>query len=113
MASLLESTGASTDGTARLSIQAIPRMGLINGTVGNDFAVACVDFTVDITFGGTSRTVAADCQRMLWDGERWLIGPGREPAEAPSVWPDTDAAVNAGYRDLLLASTSVNTPHVG
>jgi hypothetical protein len=113
MASLLESTGAVSDGSARLSVDAVPRMGLIKGTVGDDFVVVCVDFTIDITFGGTSRTVAADCQRMLWDGGRWLIGPGREPAKAVSVWPDTDPAFDAGYRDLLLAPTSANDPQVG
>jgi hypothetical protein len=102
MKSLLESTGVASDGTARLDVVATPRMGLIKGVVEDDFVVACVDFTVDITFGGTSRTVAVDCQRLVWDGRRWLIGPGREPAKGVSVWPDTDAAIDAGYRDLLV-----------
>jgi hypothetical protein len=101
MASLLESAGIATDGTARVNVEAIPEMGLIKGTVGDDFVVACVDLTVDITFGGTSRTVAADCQRLVWTGERWMIGPGREPAQPTSVWPGTDAAIDAGFKDLL------------
>jgi hypothetical protein len=106
MTSLLESIGVEADGTARLNIDATPTMGLIKGTVGDDFVVACVDLTIDITFGGTSRTVAVDCQRMLWDGQHWEIGPGPEPAPAPSVWPYTDAAIDAGYKDLLPAPTS-------
>ena len=37
---------------------------------------------------------------VYFDGGRWMVGAGREPAEPPSVWPDTDTAVRAGYRDL-------------
>jgi hypothetical protein len=48
----------------------------------------------------TSRTAIADCQRMTWTGERWVIGAGTEPAPAPSIWPGTEAAIAAGYRDL-------------
>jgi len=103
MASLLESTGVATDGTARLSVRALPQMGLIKGTVGDDFVVACVGFTIDITFGGTSQTAAVDCQRMLWQGGRWVIGPGTEPAPAAQAWPGTDAALDAGFRDLVRA----------
>jgi hypothetical protein len=43
---------------------------------------------------------------MLWSGDRWLIGPGREPAEAPSVWPGTNAAIDAGYRELQQPNTA-------
>ena len=38
--------------------------------------------------------------RMVWAGERWMIGPGAEPADPPSVWPSTDLARQVGYRDL-------------
>ena len=82
------------------------------------FVVPCVDFELDVTVTSTSRGAAADCQRMVWTtdtdgsagsgdtagaggaGGRWLIGPGLEPAAAPSVWPDTDLAITVGYRDL-------------
>jgi hypothetical protein len=36
----------------------------------------------------------------VWAGDRWMIGPGSEPADAASVWPDTDQAISVGYRDL-------------
>jgi hypothetical protein len=75
-------------------------MGLIKGTVGAEFAVVCVDFEFTVTVEQTSRIAIADCQRMAWAGDRWMIGPGAEPAPAPSVWPGTDAAVGVGWRDL-------------
>jgi len=40
---------------------------------------------------------------MVWDTDRWLIGPGPEPAPAPSVWPGTDLAIEVGYQDLRYA----------
>jgi len=30
----------------------------------------------------------------------WVIGPGLEPAPPPSIWPGTDAAIAAGYKEL-------------
>ena len=75
-------------------------MGLVKGRVGAGFVVPCVDFEVDATLAQTARVAAADCQRMVWVGGRWMVGAGREPAEPPSVWPDTDTAVRAGYRDV-------------
>jgi len=65
-----------------------------------DWTVVCVDFEVDATLARTARVAAADCQRMVWDGDRWLVGPGAEPALTPSIWPGTDAAIDAGYRNL-------------
>jgi hypothetical protein len=103
MASLLGSTGITADGNAPLTVRVVPRMGLIKGTIGPDFVVACLDFEVDISFGGTTQTAAVDCQRMLWHGGRWVIGPGPEPAPAAQAWPGTDAAIDAGFRDLVPA----------
>jgi hypothetical protein len=100
MAGLLERAGVSGAGSPDLRVEVSPAMGLIKGMIGSDYGVFCIDFTVDITLGGTTRTAAVDCQRMVWAGDRWIIGPGPEPAPAPSVWPDTDAAISAGYRDL-------------
>jgi hypothetical protein len=100
-ASLLESAGLPGAGSSSLDVRVTPAMGLIKGQVGNDFVVACIDASVDITYQGHSTTtVVADCQRLLWQDRRWVIGPGAEPAAAPQVWPDTDAAIDAGFRDL-------------
>jgi hypothetical protein len=100
MADFLESAGLSGGGTQQMSLVVTPLMGLIKGTAGPDFVVACVDFEFDATIVATQRVASADCQRMLWRGGRWIIGPGSEPATPPSVWPDTDIAVSVGYQDL-------------
>jgi hypothetical protein len=106
MASLLESIDVPGSGSPLLGIRATPAMGLIKGSIGPDFTVACIAFSIDVTYGGMSERPAVDCQRMLWSGDRWLIGPGREPAAAPNVWAGTDAAIDAGYRDLRQPDTA-------
>jgi hypothetical protein len=100
MAELLDSAGLSGGGSPQLSLVVTPLMGLIKGTVGSDFVIPCIDFEVDATLAQTQRVASADCQRMVWDTTRWVIGPGFEPATPPSVWPDTDTAIDVGYRDL-------------
>lgn len=100
MASLLSGAGLSAAGSPQLAIVVRPVMGLIKGTVGSDFAVVCVDLEFTVSLERTARMAVADCQRMTWVADRWLIGPGPEPAPAPSIWPGTDAAIDAGWRDL-------------
>jgi hypothetical protein len=100
MAGFLDAAGLSGGGTRQLSLVVTPLMGLVKGTVGADFVVPCVDFEFDATLAQTERVAVADCQRMVWQGNRWVIGPGGEPAPAPSVWPDTDSAISVGFRDL-------------
>jgi hypothetical protein len=100
MAEFFDAAGLSGGGNTQLAIVATPLMGQIKGSVGLDFVVPCVDFEIDVTLQQTSRGAVADCQRMAWSGTRWMVGPGAEPAPAPSVWPDTDTAIGVGYRDL-------------
>lgn len=105
VAKLLAAAGRSS-GPGPLAVVLTPVMGLIKGTVGNDFVVPCVDFELDVTLAETARGAVADCQRMVWNpgpgpaGGRWLIGPGPEAAIPPAVWPDTATAVALGYADL-------------
>lgn len=105
---LLAAAGLPASGSPALTVSATPELGLIKGTVGSAYVVACVNFVVTAIVTTTARVAAADCQRMVWsDGPRqeagrgrWLIGPGPEPAQPPSVWPGTQAAQTAGYREL-------------
>lgn len=83
-----------------LELQVRPAMGLIKGALGEDFTVVCVDLEVDVVGNDTLRTADADCQRMVWQRNRWVIGPGTEPYPAPAVWPETDTAIEVGYLDL-------------
>ena len=58
------------------------------------------DFVIIATAGQVNRIAAADCQRMVWQDDRWVIGPGDEPAPAPSLWPGNRASIDAGYQWL-------------
>jgi len=100
MAGFLDAAGLSGAGSPQLSLVVTPVMGLIKGSVSADFVVPCVDFEFDATLTQTQRVAVADCQRMIWQDNRWVIGPGAEPATPPSVWPDTDTAIEVGYKDL-------------
>jgi hypothetical protein len=107
VAALLAAGGLPADGTASnagaggLGVSVTPAMGFIKGSIGTDFVVPCVDLVVAATLGGvTHRVAVADCQRMVWRGGRWLIGPGSEPAPPSSLWPGTQASFDAGYRWL-------------
>lgn len=100
MTALLSAVGLPGARPAQLTLVVYPVMGLIKGTVGSDFAVVCVDSEFAVTVEQTSRIAIADCQRMAWAGDRWLIGAGAEPAPAPSIWPGTVTAIAAGYREL-------------
>lgn len=99
IAGLLDSAGVS-GGSGQLAVVTTPLMGMIKGTVGQDFVIPCVDFQIDVTLNTTARGAIADCQRMVWSGGRWMIGPGTEPADAPSVWPGSELAYQVGYKDL-------------
>jgi hypothetical protein len=100
MIGLLDSAGLSGGGSPQLALVVTPLMGLIKGSLGTDFVLPCIDYEFDATLEQTARVAVADCQRMVWAGDRWMIGPGSEPADAASVWPDTDQAISVGYRDL-------------
>ena len=122
LAQFFDAAGLSGGGAAQLALTLTPLMGLIKGSVGPDFVVPCVDFEADATLSATARVAIADCERMVWTTNptgpatdagadaapgsvapvqgRWMIGAGAEPADPPSVWPDTDTAIAVGYRDL-------------
>ncbi|GAB3284233.1 hypothetical protein [Kineosporia babensis] len=106
MAHLLTTMDAPLVGSPGVRVSGRPVMGLVKDTggqeVGAGWAVVCVNVALHVQVNGAGHDgVVADCQRMLWDGRRWLIGPGAVPAQLVSQpEPGTDAAYAAGFRDL-------------
>jgi len=66
---------------------------------GGDFVLACVLGELDATYRSTARAGVGDCQRMVWQDGRWFIGPGAQPAFAPSTWPGSADCVRVGWRE--------------
>jgi hypothetical protein len=105
VAALLSAAGLPAIGSGGMSVTVEPAMGFIKGTDGDDFVIPCVDFVITASADGANpqRIAAADCQRMVWTYDRWAIGPGAEPAPAPSLWPGTKESFDAGYQWLDMA----------
>ncbi len=70
---------------------------------GGDFVLACVLGELDATYRATARAGVGDCQRMTWQAGRWWIGPGAQPAFAPSTWPGSADCVRAGWQEARRA----------
>ncbi len=75
-----------------------PVAGQVKATDGPDWTIACVLVDVRAVIAQEARMAYGYCERMQWAGDRWLIAPGTPPAEAPSTWPGTDLAFQAGWR---------------
>lgn len=100
VARLLTGLQLSDAGSPRLAVVWTPAMGLVKGRVGSDFTVVCVDAVLTVTYQRTARIAVADCQRMTWSTDRWLLAAGTPPAPAPAVWPGTAKSFAVGYREL-------------
>lgn len=94
---LASAAGAYTD-EAWTSVVATPVAAQVKGTDGPDWVLACVLLDVQVSVVTEARAAYGHCERMQWDTDRWVIGPGQAPAQAPSTWPGTDLAITAGWR---------------
>ena len=78
-------------------VRAIPAMAMVKGTDGPEWVVACVLLDIQVSIRTEARMGYGHCSRMQWADGRWQIGPGAAPARAPSAWPGSVAAVEAGW----------------
>lgn len=82
---------------AGTTVTAIPAGGMVKGVDGPDWVLACVLLDVRATIQTSYRMGWGHCARMQWVNDRWQIGPGTPPAQAPSAWPGSAAAATAGW----------------
>lgn len=80
------------------SVAVEPAAALVKGTDGPDWATVCVLMKVTATYRSEGQIAFGHCERMQWVGGRWMLAPGAPPAPAPSTWPGTELATEAGWR---------------
>jgi hypothetical protein len=83
-----------------------PAAALVKGTDGSDWVTACVLFRVAASYRRDGQVAFGHCERMQWVGGRWMIAPGQPPAPAPSTWPGTELANEAGWRTWVTANAT-------
>lgn len=93
----LASNAGTKAGPAVPLVVTTPVAGQVKGIDGPDWVVACVLMDVQAQIVATARIAYGHCERMQWDGDRWVIGAGTAPSRAPSTWPGTDLARQAGW----------------
>ncbi|MCM3556662.1 hypothetical protein M3697_16370 [Janibacter melonis] len=94
-------TSAGQQGQSKaptVAVTATPVAGQVKGTDGPGWVVACVLVDVTAVVATQARIAYGHCERMEWVEDRWMIAPGPEAAPAPSTWPGTDLAHEAGWR---------------
>ena len=91
-------------------VTATPVAGQVKGTDGEHWSVVCVLLDVRATITASARIGYGHCERMQWhadgQGGRWMIAPGAQPALAPSTWPGSQAAADAGWATWVDAEQS-------
>ena len=88
--------GSITNAAASVTLE--PAAALVKGTDGPDWVTVCVLMKVTATYRSQAQAAFGHCERMQWVGGRWMLAPGAPPAPAPATWPDTDLAIEAGWR---------------
>ncbi len=74
--------------------------GLIRGT-SKDFASVCVIEELWISYPSLGERAVpwTVCSRLWWKGTKWLA-EARPSAKPPQVWPNTQPALDAGFRPV-------------
>ncbi|OLT22343.1 hypothetical protein BJF81_00295 [Ornithinimicrobium sp. CNJ-824] len=83
---------------AGLVVTATPAAGQVKGTDGQDWTVACVLLELHARLVEEARVAYGHCEAMTWTGDRWVIDTTRPVSSAPSTWPGTELAAQAGWR---------------
>ena len=99
----LASSAGQYGGDLRTAVVTTPIAAQVKGTDGADWVLACVLLDVKAQIATQARIAYGHCERMQWslrDGGRWVIGAGAVPARAPSTWPGTDLAIEAGWKTV-------------
>lgn len=80
-----------------LLVTAVPVAGQVKGVDGDDWVLACVLLDVRAVLVEEGRMAYGHCEAMTWEGDRWVIDTDAQAAPAPSTWPGTDLAIDAGW----------------
>lgn len=81
-----------------LVVTAAPAAGQVKGIDGDDWVLACVLLELHASLVQEARAAYGHCEAMTWAGDRWLIDTTHQVAAAPSTWPGTELAAQAGWR---------------
>ncbi|MBK8460749.1 MAG: hypothetical protein IPL43_11685 [Micropruina sp.] len=94
-------------------VVATPVAAKVKGVDGQDWVLACVLLNVTARIATQARVAYGHCERMQWTpgagAGRWVIAPGSAPARAPSTWPGTDLAGQAGWATWTSGPSPVAT----
>ena len=104
----LASAAAQYAGDPTLLVEAVPAAAQVKGADGPDWVLACVLLDVKVTVVVRARGAYGHCEAMAWDTGRWVIAAGPAPARAPSTWPGTDLATDAGWRTWVTDTQEVS-----
>ncbi|WP_440900584.1 hypothetical protein [Actinosynnema sp.] len=83
---------------AGLVVTATPAAGQVKGSDGHDWVVACVLLELHARLVEEARAAYGHCEAMTWTGDRWVIDTTHPVSPAPSTWPGTELAAQAGWR---------------
>jgi len=100
VSTILTSAGAPRGSSELTSTWTVTHAQIKGVLDGGNFVVACVLGQLDASYRSSVRAGVGDCQRMVWQQGRWRIGPGAQPAFAPSTWPGSADCVRAGWREV-------------